>query len=293
MLIDDDPGLRIQRLKQPLWIGYAKALQIRSAMDDLLNHPPTHRMPNIAIIGNSHNGKTMILHNFLRRNTPQLQPGYDINCPPTRPVLMFQAPPVPDEARMYGQMLTALYADAAGSDREPVDSKLRRLTVILRNLQTRIILMDEFGFLQAGTPTKQRNLLNALKFVGNELRIPIVVTGVPEALNLLQSEEQVANRFEPMFLPRWKMGEDYTKLLVSIEKAMPLRHPSNLASPELAHRILVESDGIIGYMMDLMKKLGERAIRSKAERITLNDLSAANLKKIEWVHPSKRHQMPT
>lgn len=288
----DDPELRIQTLKQPLWIGYAKAIQIRAQMEELLKHPKTHRMPNIALIGHSNNGKTMILRNFLRKHTPQLQPGFDINSTPTRPVFMFQAPPEPDEGRMYRRMLTELYADAAGSEREPAESKLRRVGIVLKNLQTRMILIDEFGFFQAGTPVKQRKLLNSLKFLGNELQIPMVIAAVPETLNLLQSDEQVANRFDPVFLTRWKRGDDYNKLLVSIEKALALKAISHLAEPELAQRILDESDGIIGYMMNLLQTLSERAIRSNAERITLNDFSVANLKRIGWVHPTKRHQFP-
>lgn len=261
-------------------------------MEELLNHPATHRMPNIAVIGHSNNGKTMILRNFVRRHTPQLQPDYDINSAPTRPVFMFQAPPEPDEGRMYRRMLTELYADSAGSEREPAESKLRRVSVILKNLRTKMILIDEFGFFQAGTPVKQRKLLNSLKFIGNELQIPIVIAAVPEALNLLQSDAQVANRFEPLFLARWKIGDDFTRLLVSIEKALALRQPSHLSSPEIAHCILQESDGIIGHMMGLLQILSERAIRNKTERITKNDFSAANLKRIGWVHPTRRHHFP-
>ena len=96
-------------------------------------------------------------------------------------------------------MLTELFADAAGPEREPAEAKLRRVSLILKNLQTKIILIDEFGFFQAGTPVKQRKLLNALKFLGNELQIPTVIAAVPETLNLLQSDEQVANRFDPVF----------------------------------------------------------------------------------------------
>lgn len=288
----DDPQIRIQALKQPLWIGYGRAVQIREQMERLMQHPQTHRVPNIALIGNSNNGKTMILRNFVRRNSPQLQPDFDINSRPSRPVFMFQAPPEPDEGRMYRRMLTELFADAAGSEREPAEAKLRRVSVILRNLQTRIILIDEFGFFQAGTPVKQRKLLNVLKFLGNELAIPMVVAGVPEALNLLQSDEQVANRFDPVFLPRWKLGEEFSKLLTSIEMAIALKEPSYLAQEETAQRILDESEGIIGHMASLIQLLAEQAIRSGSERITPADFSVKNLKRMGWVHPARRHQFP-
>jgi len=283
---------RIQTLAKPLWIGYTRAIEIRSQMEQLLVHPKMHRMPNIALIGNSHNGKTMLLNNFLRRNSPEFQPDFDLNKSPTRPVFMFQAPPEPDEGRMYRRMLTELFANAAGSEREPAEAKLRRVSILLSNLKTRIILIDEFGFFQAGTPVKQRKLLNALKFIGNELQIPMVVAAVPEALNLLQSDEQIANRFDPVFLPRWKFGDDYLRLLVSIEKALGLKDASHLAGEEIAQRILDESDGIIGYMTGMLQRLATLAIRSGKERITSADLSEASLRKIGWVHPTRRHHFP-
>lgn len=292
MNLVDDPQARIDALRRPLWIGYSLAVEIRAQMERLLQHPPMHRMPNIALIGPSNNGKTMILQNFVRRNNPQPQQKYDINTPPSRPVFMFQAPPEPDEGRMYRRMLHELFADATGSEREPADAKLRRVGIILKNLQTRIILIDEFGFFQAGTPVKQRKLLNSLKFLGNELQIPMVIAAVPETLNLLQSDEQVANRFEPVFLPKWNRGQELVKLLTSVEMALGLKHPSGLAQDEMAHRILDETSGIIGYMMTLLQNLAERAIRSGAERITEADLSPASLKKIGWVHPTRRHQFP-
>ncbi|MCR6480419.1 TniB family NTP-binding protein [Variovorax sp. ZS18.2.2] len=285
----NDPELRIQALKQPLWIGYGRAVALRQQMEELFNHPRMHRMPNLAVIGESNNGKSMLLNNFARRHDPTLAPGYSVNDDKIeRPVFLFQAPPEPDEGRLYNRMLTELYAP--GSEREPAESKLRRVSVILKALNTRMVLIDEFGFFQAGTPMKQRKLLNALKFLGNELQIPIVVAAVPETLNLLQSDPQVANRFEPVFLPKWKMGEDFQKLLATMEKTLGLRLPSNLAAESSAQRILDESNGIIGYMSELLQKLAIDAIRSGAESVTLNALKEANLKRLGWVHPSRRHR---
>lgn len=289
MGVIDDPELRIQALKQPVWIGYARAVAIRKQMDELLNHPRMHRMPNIALIGESNNGKSMLLNNFARKHDPTLAPDYSVNSDQIeRPIFLFQAPPEPDEGRLYNRMLTELYA--AGSDREPAESKLRRVSVLLQSLKTRMVMIDEFGFFQAGTPMKQRKLLNALKFLGNELQIPIVVAAVPETLNLLQSDPQVANRFEPIFLPKWKMGADFLKLLATVEKTLGLRLPSNLAAEALAQRILDESNGIIGYMTELLHKLTADAIRSGTERITPAAFGDANLRRLGWVHPGHRHR---
>lgn len=111
----------------------------------------------------------------------------------------------------------------------------------------------------------------------------MVIAAVPETLNLLQSDGQVANRFDPLFLPRWKLGDEFSRLLVFMEKALALKDPSGLAQPEVAQLILEQTDGIIGYMTTLLQLLAERAIRSRAERITLAYLSTAGLKRLGWV----------
>lgn len=289
--ISSDADARIRALRRPVWIGYARAVAIRKQMDELLAYPTMHRMPNLAVVGETNNGKSMLLNNFARRHDPTLAPDYDVNNDNIqRPVFKFQAPPEPDEGRLYTRMLNELYAPPGV--REPAESMLRRLVKILVGLKTRMLVIDEFGFFQAGTPVKQQRLLNALKFLGNELQIPIVVAGVPETLNLLQSDAQVSNRFEPVFLPKWTMDEDFQKLLMTLESTLQLKNPSMLSQPALAERLLLASDGVIGNLCELLQKLATEAIQTGVEQIVIEALSEKNLKKIGWTHPQQRHRFP-
>ncbi|MFZ6814934.1 TniB family NTP-binding protein [Undibacterium sp. Rencai35W] len=279
--------LRIRSLHESTWIGYGRAIEIRNTLEQLLVHPAKHRMPNLAIIGETNNGKTMLLKNFLRRHAPNPDPTIDIV---SLPVLMIQTPPDPDETRLYGALLERL--QAYGSPREPADAKLRRLQKILQDLQTKMIMLDEFQHALAGTPIRQRKFLNGLKYLGNELEIPIVVSGTPDGLNALQTDQQIANRFEPVFLPKWRKGEEFLRLLASIEKVLGLAYPSGLASDNMAAKILDESEGTIGEVMRLIRLLAEQAIRSGIERITFDAIRDSNLKKIGWRKPSTRTRYP-
>ena len=129
---------RIFRLKGSSWIGYDRAVAIRAQMDALLRHPKMHRMPNLALIGETNNGKTMLLQNFCRRHNPPEDPNAEKTV---LPVLMIGTPPSPDEGRLYYAILERL--SAAGSAREPEDSKLRRIRIILGHLETKILLLDD------------------------------------------------------------------------------------------------------------------------------------------------------
>jgi len=181
---------------------------------------------------------------------------------------------------------------AFGPSREPADAKLRRLQRILQDLQTKMIILDEFQHALAGTPIRQRKFLNGLKYLGNELEISIVVSGTPDGLNALQTDQQIANRFEPVFLPKWRHGEEFLRLLASIEKVLGLKYPSGLTCEYFCSRILEESEGTIGEVMRLMRMLAEQAIRTGVEKITEDALKENNLKKIGWRKPSSRTRYP-
>ena len=282
----DDP--RIIELHQRVWIGYPKAIEGRQAMEALLKYPRTHRMPNLVIAGETNSGKTMLLENFFKKHCPPLDPNVeDIELP----VFMMQAPPVPDEHRLYNAMLEKLFSK--GPMREPIDAKLQRLKLILTRLNTRLIILDEFQTVTSGSNTKQRGYFNALKYLCNELRIPLVVAGTLEVLSALSADSQIANRFEPFILPKWQLDTDFLRLLATIETKLKLKNPSNLANREMAMRILDASEGTLGEIIGLVRLLASSAIISGKERINLDDLRPQNLAEIGWVPPSQRTKRGT
>jgi len=79
-------------------------------------------------------------------------------------------------------------------------------------------VIDEIHHVLAGNLNKQRHFLNTIKYLGNELQIPIVGVGIKEAFNAIQTDPQLANRFEPVLLPRWELNTGFLKLLASFER---------------------------------------------------------------------------
>lgn len=68
---------------------------------------------------------------------------------------------------------------------------------LLRVIDPRMLVIDEVHNLLAGTPREQRRMLNLLKFLANQLRVPLVCVGTDDALRAMQSDPQIASRFEP------------------------------------------------------------------------------------------------
>jgi hypothetical protein len=95
--------------------------------------------------------------------------------------------------------------------------------------------------------------------------LPIVAVGTQDAFNTIQADSQVANRFEPVALQRWTMGEDYLRLLASSEKVLPLEHRSELLETAMAIKILSLSEGTIGEISALLCRAAVAAIETVTE----------------------------
>ena len=218
---------RIKRVRSPRWIGYTTAKRILDRLEDLLTYPRTHRMPGLLLVGETNNGKTMIINRFRQLHPAQDNPEGEAIA---LPVLIVQAPPTPSEGRLYDSIMEKVACPFRHND-SPGRKQFQVVTV-LRRVGLRLLIIDEIHHVLAGSLLQQHNFLNTIKHLSNELQIPIVGVGTREAFNAIQSDPQLANRFEPVFLPRWTIGDrlkpetdPYLQLLASFECMLPLNRP--------------------------------------------------------------------
>lgn len=269
---------RIEKIRSDRWIGYPKAKQILAKLEDLLIYPRTQRMPNILIVGETNNGKTMLAQRFQQLHPAEDNPSGDGII---APVLVVQAPPVPDEGRFYNAILELLFAPYRPSER--VDKKQFQVIKLLRYIGLKILVIDEIHHILAGSMHRQKAFLNVIKYLGNELQISIVGVGTKDAFRALQTDPQLSNRFEPVTLPRWDMDLDFQRLLASFERMLPLHHPSNLAQQDIASVLFSMSEGYIGELSRVLSSASTQAIFSGSEKISIK-----LLKELDWTPPSKR-----
>jgi hypothetical protein len=269
---------RIKYIRVPRWIKYSKAEQIIEKFEDLLTRPPKHRMQNLLLVGDTNNGKTLLLQQFYERHQPNDNKNGDAII---LPVLLVEVPPVPDESSLYSAILEAM--SAPHKKREHPDQKRFQVISIASSIGLRLLILDEIHNMLAGNITKQSGFRNAIKYLGNKLKIPIVAAGVQEAFQAIRSDDQLSNRFAPVRLPRWEIDKDYVRLLSSFERVLPLWLPSNLKEASLARKIFGLSEGLIGEMSDLLEKAAIKAIETEREKISVKLLDS-----LDWTLPSKR-----
>ena len=273
---------RITYIRSPRWFGYPVAQQIMEQLENLLTHPKSHRMPNLLIIGDTNNGKTMLVKRFCNRHKPDDNPDGEAAVVP---VLFVQAPPMPDESRFYNAILELLFAPYKPGDR--ADRKQFQTIKLLKAVGLKMLVIDEIHHILAGTMTKQKVFLNVIKYLGNELEVPIVGVGTRDAFRAIQTDPQLSNRFDRALLPRWNNDEEYLSLLATFERAIPLRHPSNLIDGALADKIYSMSEGYLGEISSLLVDAAVKAIETKQEHIDKKILDH-----VGWVAPSDRRKEP-
>lgn len=282
-LLNEDQEKRIAEVRKDFWVGYTAAKNILADLDDLMSCPRKIRMPNIAIIGDTNNGKSFILDRFVAKYTKPFDPNEDHT---TLPVVHIRLRAKADETRFYNAILSSLFAN--GPDRESADSKLDRIHRLLFHLESQVLVVDEFQHSTCGTKSKIRELLNAVKNVGSDLKLSIVLGGTPEVLNVLSSDTQIENRFLPRHLKRWSLDDEFFSLLATIQIKLKLRKEYDLTGDAIAKRLLLLSGGILGDLVDLLVSLAVHAIRTGTEAITEKMLNIEYLKQIGWTPPSQR-----
>jgi Bacterial TniB protein len=276
-LLQKSADERVRYVKSDRWIGYTRANDILKKMDDLVTHPRVDRMPNMLLIGRSNNGKSHILERFKKKHAPSENYGGEKII---APVLGIQSPPGPSDAALYSEILTALYERVPSSSG---DARRNRVIEVLREIELKVLVIDELHNLLAGSSTKQQTMFNAIKYLGNTLKISIIGAGTVDLLRAVGTDEQIQNRFKPEALPLWKNDKEFERLVKSIESVMPLPMPSHLTTARMLNKIHAVSEGTIGEISALLHEATIFAINHDEDKITYEALNECG-----YVSPSDR-----
>ena len=282
-----DKEYRLQFIRMGHWFGYRSAHEALDKLEQLINHPPCQRMPNLLIIGPTNNGKSTLIEKFCRGYPPKKfsveRLGYYNMKHQEIPVLTIQMPSNPDVKRFYGMILYKIGIPVPASMRVGVleSEVLHYLTC----LKVKMLVIDEIHNILGGRTEQQREFLNLLRFLGNELKIPLVCVGTKDAYMAIRSDDQLENRFEPFPLPPWQAGDEYNSLLASYASLFPLKRPSQLTSHELSEKILTMTEGVLGEISTLLTRSAIRAVETGYEQI-----DNVILKTVSYQSPTERRR---
>ncbi|WP_440137100.1 TniB family NTP-binding protein [Klebsiella pneumoniae] len=129
-----------------------------------------------------------------RREVPPHPPGQLRRRPEHIPVLVVQMPSEPSVIRFYVALLAAMGAPLRPRPRLPEMEQLA--LALLRKVGVRMLVIDELHNVLAGNSVNRREFLNLLRFLGNELRIPLVGVGTRDATTAITPNQLVQSSSE-------------------------------------------------------------------------------------------------
>jgi hypothetical protein len=273
---------RITELYTPHWLNYPASVEIIGQLNQLLEFPRSHRPPSLLILSETNNGKTIVAKRFNTLHPPKLKINNDGIEIMVLDVLMIQCPHVYNEKLFYMSILDKLNIAYRPSIRA---QELYSIVLsAFKRLEIRILILDELQHTITRTSaSKQREFLNLIKYLSNELEISIVGVGNWEAFYAINSDPQLANRFNKAILPKWKFDNTFLSLLGTYQSFIKLHNPFNLVNPQIAKRIFEMGEGLIGEYIEILRLCGKHAIESGEETINADTLDS-----IDYYSPSKK-----
>lgn len=270
---------KLNKVHEPFWIEYPVFYKVIKELEQLLEFQEKTRPENLLIISETNNGKTIIAKKFLNKHPPRvvvLEEGEKLILD----VLMIQCPHVSDEKLLYFSLLDALNIPYRSSRTK--QELLTKVIDALRRLHVRVLILDELQHLLS-KPAKQRDMLNLLKYISNEVGLSIIGVGTLEAFYVINSDRQLANRFNKTLLPKWKYNDDFINLLATYQQTIKLEKEFSIITPKISRLIYDLGEGLLGEYIRIIKLLWKEAIESGDETISLNTFN-----KINYTPPSER-----
>lgn len=265
--VDFDAAERVARIRARRFTDYPRCRYLLDLMAERRDRPRGSLKPNLLIWGESGQGKTTIFDKYLREHPAVFDKQAGVR---RTPVVGIEMPPVCDVKWLYGQLLSAINAPTS-DQRMNLPLLASRVRELYRAMGVRQILMDEAHNVLLGSLRQQRTMLAVIRHLANELAIPLVLFGTQEAREALLTDRQLARRFQVEELPAWGAGEEFTALVGSILRTLPLRRPSVLTTRALK-ALLTQSQGVTAAVFEILLEHAARAVMSGEERITADDI---------------------
>jgi hypothetical protein len=158
-----------------------------------------------------------------------------------------------------------------------------RLINLLKNCGVELIILDEFQhFIDRDSAKVLQTVANWLKTLILDTNLPIILIGLPEAEQIfkLKSLSQLSRRFaHRCYLHPFTWDDDhgleFRTFLHLLELELPLRELSHLSDEDMALRFYYASDGIVAYIMKLIRYGTYLALSQNYEQLNLNILAHA------------------
>lgn len=276
---------RIKSCLEDRWVEYPQATATLRVLDELIDHPKTHRGRCLLVTGPSNSGKSALLQECRRRHQNRI--GEDGTM--AFSIASIQTPGKPNESGVISEMLLAVKI------KHPIrhGPALKRPVLLqaVEQLNMKALFMDEFNHVnEAGKEAAP--LLGFLMNFADGTGVKVVAFGTEKATNALLIDPQFYTRFKIIELDQWTLNSVYLGFLAGYERVLPLARPSGLATKELAPEIFrlagastLTSFVSLGGTVEVLKGLSAFALKNGQECIDATTLKGWKAENAVFLSP--------
>lgn len=240
---------------------------IQARLGEMETHHRVIRPPNLAVVGVSGIGKTHAITDFADHRKPRRSADGRLKVP----VLHVQYPPLA-ESRWLAQTLVKGLGYQLALPRGDM-AIFELLLDLLEDADTRLIIIEELNQLHDWPRADVRDFYGITRWLSNQSRIPMVLSGTDEVLDLIDGDVQLTRRFERLQLPLWKLDEDFAGFVSGYVQTIPLRNET-LIDRSFIERVYEMGEGITDTTVKILQRAAKRAILDGAELIEHRHISS-------------------
>jgi len=272
-MLSKSPGERAHYIEQDRMIicPASKSVLVQAAW--MFNERPHGRARGFVVTSKPGNGKSSLAGAVQRELKP-----YDGGAGPC--VLSISMSGVRDARTVYGRLMELLGSPARISHR--LSDREMLAVRLLKAVNCRLLVLDEVQDLLQGSEREQQRALEGIKFLMNQLSLPVLAFGTDKAAQAFASDPHLAARFTEIQLPAWKADNTLANFLATYERFLPLAKASNLAEQQKVAFLAKVSGGVLDVIVQRLQNAALMAIRDGTECITLQLLEKAVSRPTDW-----------
>lgn len=247
----------------------------------------------ILITGVRGAGKTTLINTIASEFPRQLTPEGTIV-----PILKARVPVPASPKSLVTELLDSL------GDPNPTNgsatTQTMRLRKLMKDCKVELVLLDEFHhFIDRDSYSILHSAADWLKNLIEGTKCPFALWGLGYSSIILKANEQLERRFSirekivpfdwTLRAPNAKRDPIFFKFLRYLDEGLPFVKSSNLDSDEMAFRIYYATDGIIGFVMKLIRRAANFAISENLESLNLKVLANAYDERLSHRDPKRKN----
>jgi hypothetical protein len=231
----------------------------------------------LVVVGERGVGKSAFLKHYAAQYPPVEIDDGNVRTR-TRPVVYVSFPSSPTLKGAAEEFTRELLGEE--STRQTRTKLTALIKKTLKDLQTEIVIADEFQHVQEEGSKGKSVVADWLKDIIKTTGVPFVLSGMPETIDIIEADEQLHSLTEePTIIAPYVWDDVPSKrawcaLLAEIDKGLPFNERSDLAEINTARNLFDCSQGYLRQLRTILRIATARAIKNQSGCLSWDDLAA-------------------